>query len=283
MGLALVLSALSARAGNIDPAFRYAYDANSGWIDFAPPITNSVVVGNYFLKGYAYSSNYGWINFGNGPTNKLAYSLTGADQGVNADAATGRLTGSAYAANIGWINFGWATSNDPNRARYGVNSGTFAGYAYSLNVGWLNLSTVKGSSLAIADSDNDGMDDGWEMTYFGNLTAAGIGTDFDKDGRTDAAEFTAGTLPKDVNSWLRVTAYSVASGATVSTITFTSTPTRLYQVSTSTTLGVGSWVIAPTAGSGSAEFPGSGGATTTVICTQPAGTPRFFRVTARKY
>lgn len=282
-GLFLILSSLPAPGGNIEATAHYAYDANAGWIDFAPPVTDSLVVGNYFLRGYAYAANYGWIHFGSGPTNKLGYSLTGSDQGVNAEAGTGRLTGNAYAANIGWINFGWASVNDANRARFAVNTGTFAGYAYSPNVGWINLSTVKSSGLAIADSDADGMDDAWEMTYFGNLTTAGVGTDFDKDGQTDASEFTAGTLPKDATSWLRITVYSVNGGATTSTITFTSTATRLYQVWTSSTLGVGSWVIAPTTGSGSAEFPGSGSATTTVSCTQPAGSPRFFRIVARKF
>lgn len=273
----------SVHAGNIDPANRYAYDANAGWIDFAPPVADSLVVGSYFLRGYAYSGNYGWIHFGSGPANKLAYSQTGADLGVNAEAKTGRLTGMAYSANIGWVNFGWAAFNDPNRARFSINSGTFSGSAYSANTGWISLSGVKSTSLAIADSDLDGMDDGWEMENFGNLTTAGVGSDFDKDGQSDAAEFAAGTLPKDNTSWLRITAYSNSSGATSHSITFTCTNTRLYQIWTSTTLGAGSWTIAPTVLQGNVEFPGAGTPTMTVTCNQPAGMLRFFRVVARKY
>ncbi len=281
-GLWLLCASLPLFAGNIDASHRYAYDANAGWIDFSPPVTDSVTVGNYFLKGYAYAANYGWIYFGNGPANKLVYTDTGTDQGVNATAGTGALSGSAYSANTGWIDFGWAGFNDPNRARFSINSGTFAGYAYSANTGWINISTAKSTNLAINDSDNDGMDDAWEIAQFGNLTAAGVGTDFDKDGQTDAAEFTAGTLPKSNTSWLRITAYSLDSRKTQNTISFPSTNTRLYQIWTSTTLAPGSWAIAPTTGSGSAEFPGGGG-TSTVTCTQATNTMRFFRVAVRKY
>lgn len=278
----LVLSALPAFAGNISPANRYAYDANAGWIDFAPPVTNALTVGNYSLKGYAYSANYGWISFGSGPVDKLAYSSSGADQGVNFVPDSGYLSGLAYAANTGWIRFGWAGSNDPNRARINPVNGVFAGYAYGENTGWMNLSTARTTSFALSDTDGDSIDDGWEMANFGNLTTAGIGTDKDKDGQSDAAEFVAGTGPQDNTSWLRVTTYSVNSGKTQSTITFTSSPNRLYQVETSTDLI--NWVLAPNGIYLTAKFPGTTGSpTTTVDITQVAGPARFFRVIASKY
>ncbi|MBC7980556.1 MAG: hypothetical protein H7Y36_08345 [Armatimonadetes bacterium] len=281
-GLLLCLLSVPAIAGNIAPANRYAYDANAGWIDFSPTPATGVTVGNYFLKGYAYAANYGWINLGIGPANKLAYTSTGTDQGVNVIPATGALAGYAYAANTGWIHFGWAGNNDPNRARINLITGVFSGFAYSANTGWISLSTLKSTSLAITDSDTDGIDDAWEIANFNNLTAAGIGTDFDKDGQTDAAENAAGTLPKNAASWLRITSNSVNSGRTVSTITFTSTPTRLYQLQCSLTLN-NDWVTAPTNLAGPAEFPGGAGATTTVTSTHPTGALRFFRVSARNY
>ena len=37
---------------------------------------------------------------------------------------------------------------------------------------------------ALTDTDSDGMDDGWEVTYFGNL-AATSGADADSDGMTN--------------------------------------------------------------------------------------------------
>lgn len=281
----ILLLAPIASAGNVSTTTpeRHAHDANAGWIDFAPPIADALTVGNYFLKGYAYSANYGWLHFGNGPANKRAYTYTGGEYGVNSDPATGRLTGYAYAANIGWIHFGWAGVNDPNRPRVSPVDGVFAGHAWSPNTGWISLSRPRATSLAIADEDGDQIDDAWEILHFGNLTAAGIGTDWDKDGQSDAAEFTAGTLPKDNASWLRITSYTPTSGPTTHTITFTCTNTRLYRIWTSTTLAAASWAVAPAPVYGSAPFPGASTPTMTVTCTQPAAPARFFRVIATKY
>jgi len=279
----MTIATISAKGGNIGSTTKHGYSANGGSIDFAPATPNAVTVGSYFIKGYAWSANYGWIHFGSGPVNKLAYSMAGGDYGVNAEQNTGRLTGYAYAPSIGWINFGWAAFNDPNRARYTPLSGTFGGYAWSPSVGWISLSGVKSTDLAISDSDGDNIDDAWEMTHFGNLTSAGIGTDWDGDGQTDAAEATASTNPKDRTSSLKVSSYANASGATSHTLTFTTVNTRYYQVWTSTTLAPGSWVIAPTTLAGTTELVGSPSGTSTVTCNQPAAPLRFFRVTVRKY
>lgn len=51
--------------------------------------------------------------------------------------------------------------------------------------------TVSG---AIKDSDGDGLDDAWEITYFGSLIHDGSG-DFDNDGISNLQEFIQGTLP----------------------------------------------------------------------------------------
>src|SRR5207245_10734441 len=53
------------------------------------------------------------------------------------------------------------------------------------------------------DADHDGMDDDWEMAYFGTLARDGTG-DFDGDGMTDLQEFLAGTDPTNGGSVLRV-------------------------------------------------------------------------------
>jgi len=50
------------------------------------------------------------------------------------------------------------------------------------------------SGKSIVDSDNDGMDDSWEITHFGNLDQTRDG-DFDNDGRTNFAEFAKGSNP----------------------------------------------------------------------------------------
>ena len=46
------------------------------------------------------------------------------------------------------------------------------------------------------DTDNDGLPDSWEMANFGNLSQTGEG-DADGDGRSNKAEFLAGTDPRD--------------------------------------------------------------------------------------
>ncbi|HXI50321.1 MAG TPA: hypothetical protein VNH84_02420, partial [Candidatus Saccharimonadales bacterium] len=58
-------------------------------------------------------------------------------------------------------------------------------------------------TLGGPDTDGDGMDDDWEMAYFGTLDRDGSG-DFDQDGASDLAEFLAGTNPANDASILRV-------------------------------------------------------------------------------
>lgn len=50
------------------------------------------------------------------------------------------------------------------------------------------------------DTDADGLADSWEMTNFGSLDQLGT-DDPDSDGATNEEEETAGTNPKDANSW----------------------------------------------------------------------------------
>ncbi|CAK8722278.1 hypothetical protein GCAAIG_11925 [Candidatus Electronema halotolerans] len=43
--------------------------------------------------------------------------------------------------------------------------------------------------LSGSDTDNDGIDDGWEMTFFHNLTTANATSDYDRDGYSDLQEY----------------------------------------------------------------------------------------------
>ncbi len=55
-----------------------------------------------------------------------------------------------------------------------------------------NAAVVSGRvsvNTTITDTDGDGIDDGWEMTYFGNLTTASALTDYDQDGYSDLQEY----------------------------------------------------------------------------------------------
>lgn len=218
---------------------RLAYGANIGWIDFAPDAGASVHVGESFLSGHAHSANCGWIHFGDTPDNGVSYAnIRPPDIGVNHDGC-GTLSGFAYGANIGWINFGWTADNsDPNRPWFDLTTGQFHGFAYSANCGWINLGA---GYLAIdriehPDADGDGIDDIWEHKWFGDLTTAGVGTDADGDGQSDAAEYAADTDPLQASDFLRIVSHSYANGHTEVTLVFTTQPSRLYQLQHSTDL-----------------------------------------------
>ncbi len=55
--------------------------------------------------------------------------------------------------------------------------------------------TITVTASSTPDSDNDGMNDAWEIKYFGALNRDGSG-DFDGDGITDLEEFQLGTHPQ---------------------------------------------------------------------------------------
>jgi Tol biopolymer transport system component len=82
--------------------------------------------------------------------------------------------------------------------------------------------------LGGVDSDGDGLDDDWEMTYFGDLSRDGAG-DFDHDGQTDREEFLAGTNPTSDESLLRVITVSSINGGNT-TLIWLAVPGRTYRV-----------------------------------------------------
>jgi len=105
-------------AGNIDPANKFAYGENIGWINFDPSQGGGVTVTDSTITGKAWGENIGWIN------------LSPATGGVANDGA-GNLSGYAWGENIGWINFNGVTINP--------SSGEFSGYAWGENIGWINF------------------------------------------------------------------------------------------------------------------------------------------------
>lgn len=82
--------------------------------------------------------------------------------------------------------------------------------------------------LGLPDSDGDGMDDDWEMTYFSTLNLDGTG-DFDADGASDLHEFQAGTDPTNLGSVLRVLMITATSGGPT-TLLWRAIPGRTYGV-----------------------------------------------------
>lgn len=264
----------------IDTNNPYAYGANIGWINArADSGTNGAVIGEFYCSGYIYSANCGWISLGssNGPANGYSYSnLSSNDWGVN-NAGGGQLFGMAYGANIGWITF----EQTYGQSRVDLATGNLSGYAYSANCGWIGLSNsvavLQTDSISPGPQDGNGLPVAWELENFGG-TNINANADPDGDGMSNAQEYQAGTNPNDRNSSLRITALSANTVGSTATLTWTSVPSRLYQVQERLDLTTGAWSTNLTLGVVVPD-PGS---TTARSLTEGAVAKRFFRVQAIK-
>lgn len=116
------------------------------------------------------------------------------------------------------------------------------------------------------DSDNDGMDDTWETTYFGNLTRTGL-ADSDGDGMKDLWEFQTLTNPTNANSAFEA---SLSPGA-APTITWLAMAWRSYQVEKRDNVVGAVWQSLPNR----PDLSGTNGA---VVDTAPNPLQRFYRV-----
>jgi hypothetical protein len=285
-------SSFVSAASTISTNNSFAYGANIGWMDWRGDetnncvgCTNGVIVGEYVLRGYIYAANVGWISLGNGsPSNGIQYANNSTnDFGVN-NLGDGELRGFGYGANIGWIIFTnrsaaglLASAEIP---RFDLVTGRFSGYAYSANCGWISLSnafaSVKTDSCQPgADSNANGLPDAWELQNFGFL-GVNPNADPDGDGMSNLQEYLAGTNPNDGNDYLRITAISANSAGSTSTVTWTSRPTRLYQVQSRDSLTSGSWATNTPPGLVSPDV----GTLTTRSAPGSATSNRFFRVQA---
>ncbi|MBI5384660.1 MAG: PD40 domain-containing protein [Verrucomicrobia bacterium] len=116
--------------------------------------------------------------------------------------------------------------------------------------------------LGGGDSDGDGVDDDWEMAFFGTLTRDGA-SDIDGDGASDGQEFRAGTDPTNQGSVLRAfTLVSVGTGST--TLIWPAVPGRSYRVQFKTDLNDSDWtdLLAPVVVNGASAScvdPGAAG------------------------
>jgi hypothetical protein len=74
---------------------------------------------------------------------------------------------------------------------------------------------MDGRNALTDDTDGDGLPDGWELLYFGNLAQDGLG-DFDGDGINNATELAEGTNPANAASFRpRLTVTSDGAGHVV--------------------------------------------------------------------
>ena len=115
----------------------------------------------------------------------LAYNdVYGNDGGdyVNIDAGTGGISldprftdGYRLAVDSPCIGTGQTLDNTA------TDMGAYAGSTAAL------LNTVAGAMLA--DTDQDGIDDAWELLFFNDLTTADATSDYDNDGYSDVQEY----------------------------------------------------------------------------------------------
>lgn len=231
LALATLIPQLStpARAqSNVSATNRYAYGANTGWLDArAGDGAFGLKAGPCVLKGFIYSANCGWINVGNGqPQDGQQYSNTdGSDAGVNR-LPDGKLRGLAWGAAIGWINFE-ATGNP----RIDPLTGQVLGMAWSAGTGWISFDTPQTDLQFLSpDADNDTIPDVWELSHAANLTVLAANKDSDGDGQNDAAEYAADTDPLDAASVLRITYLAMRPDLGAGTMRWLSRPTRSYRV-----------------------------------------------------
>jgi hypothetical protein len=268
---AIVLSTAIAcmAATTIDPANKYGYGANIGWINAEGDVANGAVIGQAFCEGYMYGANVGWIHLGNGgPVNNMAYANDSAtDYGINHD-GLGNLSGYAYGANIGWINF----EQIHGKPMVDLLTGALSGYAWGANVGWIDLSTLATLTLAAPDVDVDGIADAWEYGHTNTLTVlAALGTDSDGDGVLDVDEYGADTDPFDDTDYLVITDFQMEN--TTNWVTWPVKSTRLYTLQHATALSNGmSWTTT------SSSFIPSFGPDVEEEVTGVSDTNRFYRV-----
>jgi Bacterial TSP3 repeat len=123
--------------------------------------------------------------------------------------------------------------------------------------------------LGSPDTDQDGLDDDWEVAYFNTLERNGSG-DYDQDGLSDAAEFQAGTDPTNVGSVLSMTLLTDL-GQNAVIVQWNSVTGRTYDVQYKDSLSNG-WSTL------SAGVPADGPTKSVVDRTEPRPPERFYRV-----
>jgi len=230
--------ALFADGTGTDPANKYAWSENTGWVNAAPSGGGIAVHFDGdagWLSGYAWGENIGWIKLGadaGGP-----YINTSAQNwGVNMS-ATGTLAGYAWGENVGWINFGPAHGGveiDPA-------IGLFSGHAWGENIGWLLFSGSDPSfgvrTLAF-DLQPMGTPNWWLDNY-------GVSETHDAgDGVLAWRKFVMDTDPTVAGSYLRVVAVTRTAGGTA--VTFEpSSARRYYTLARKEDLQSSEWLSVP--------------------------------------
>ena len=108
---------------------------------------------------------------------------------------------------------------------------------------------------ALADSNGNGMSDGWEQKYYGSpLSGADPAADEDGDGAANVAEAIADTDPHNSNSVFKV--LHLVDDSELWAVQFMSSTARVYTIESSTDAGMTNWCV-----NGAPNKKGTGGLT----------------------
>lgn len=222
--LALLTGTLAVLAENTstDPANKYAWAENVGWMNASPTNVGQAVYVHFngntgWLSGYAWGENIGWVKMGADFGGPYA-NTTSNSWGVNL-AANGKLSGYAWGENVGWINFGQAQCD----ASINTANGAFSGHAWGENMGWLCFSGSSpeyGVRTMAFYSQPQGTPNWW-LDHHGVTEAYDAG-----DGVPAWKKYVMDTNPKVPGDYLRIT--DLSDAPSTKAVTFAPASTRRY-------------------------------------------------------
>ncbi len=125
----------------------------------------------------------------------------------------------------------------------------------------------------VADADGDGMNDAWEIKWFGstNAVSGGPNDDWDEDGFVNYSEFVADTIPTDNRSLLVLTGVEPLSNGW--RVIWQSVTSRWYSIFRSGNIGTG-WGAGPVV----SNLPGSASGTNTYSDAPNLMNPVYYRI-----
>ncbi len=106
-------------------------------------------------------------------------------------------------------------------------------------INWVATTPTPGQFSPTADSDADGLPDGWEIAHGTNWKAPDAQADLDGDGMSNWEEFLAGTHPNDPESCLRLEAFREQPGSVV--LQFLAVSNRTYSILCSDSVNAPVW------------------------------------------